>query len=110
MKKLVVFLLALVVIAGCTGQKAESSKAAIEMSKAMDTVKAKTDYLITQAKAFYNSKDFQQAINIAQYVIQNVDKDSQAAKDLLEKAKAKLQEMAQGAMGDMKNKMSGMGK
>jgi len=109
MKKFVVFLLSLAVIAGCSGQKAESSKAAIEMAKTMETVKAQTDYLISQAKAFYNSKDFQQAVDTAQYVLQNLDKDNQTAKDLIEKAKAKLKEMAQSAVSDMKGKMGSVG-
>ena len=50
------------------------------------------DYLISQAKVFYKSKEFQQAVNIAQYILNNIDKEFQPAKDLAEEAKAKIQE------------------
>ncbi len=105
MKKFVVFLLALIVIAGCTGQKAESPQAAIDIAKSMESVQEKADYLVGQAKAFYNSKEFQQAIDLAQYVLQNLDSDNQAAKDLIKQAKAKVQEMAQKVVSDMKSKL-----
>jgi hypothetical protein len=108
MRKAVIFLIvsgiALSLIAGCT-QKAASSKDAIATSKTMQTVQQKADYLIGQAKAFYNSKDFQQAIDIAQYVLANVDKDSVAAKDLIEKAKAELAKIGQQKLDEMKSKI-----
>ncbi len=91
-------------VAGCT-QKAASSKDAIENSKTMQTVQQKADYLIGQAKAFYNSKDFQQAVDIAQYVLSNVDKDSVQAKDLIEKAKAELAKIGQQKLDEMKSKI-----
>ena len=97
------------VISGCAQQKAESSKAAIETAKAMETAKEKADYLMAQAKAFYNSKEFQQAIDIAQYILTFLDKDSQAAKDLLEKAKDALVAQAGGAIEDIKKGFSGFG-
>jgi hypothetical protein len=90
------------VLAGCGAQKAESSRAAIDATKAMQTVQEKTDYLVSQAKAFYNSKDFQGAVDIAQHILRYLDKDSQAAKDLLEKAKAQLQAQAQGMLDQAK--------
>ena len=84
-------------IAGCGPQKADSPQAAINTAKAMETVKEKTDYMIAQAKAFYNSKDFQGAIDIAQYILRYLDKDSTAAQDLIEKAKNALMEKAKAA-------------
>jgi alkyl sulfatase BDS1-like metallo-beta-lactamase superfamily hydrolase len=89
-------------VAGCGAQKAESPRAAIDVAKTMQTAQEKTDYLISQAKAFYNSKDFQGAVDIAQYVLRYLDKDSQAAKDLLTKAKEQLTAQAQGMLDQAK--------
>jgi hypothetical protein len=83
-------------ILGCGAQKAESGRAAIDIAKTMQTVQEKTNYLISQAKVFYNSKDFQSAVDIAQHVLVYLDKDSQAARDILEKAKEQLQARAKG--------------
>ena len=91
---------------GCT-QKVASVSEAINNAQALKTVQEKADYLVKQAEAFYNSKEFQQAIQIAQYVLNNVDRNSQAAKDLIEKAKAQLQAIAQKATGDVTNKLFG---
>ena len=88
--------------AGCGAQKAESPRAAIDAAKTMQTAQEKTDYLITQAKAFYNSKDFQGAVDIAQHILRYLDKDSQAAKDLLMKAKDQLTAQAQGMLDQAK--------
>jgi len=89
-------------VAGCGAQKAESSSAAIAATKTMQTTQEKTDYLVSQAKAFYNSKDFQGAIDIAQNILRYLDKDSLAAKDLLEKAKERLAAKAQGMLDQAK--------
>lgn len=98
------------VFSGCAQQqKAESSKEAIEIAKTMETVEQKADYLINQARAFYNSKEFQEAVNAAQYVLRYLDKDSQAAKDLLGKAKEALSSAAKAAADDVKKKLPGFG-
>jgi len=92
--------------AGCV-KKANSVSEAIQNSEALKTIQEKASYLIKQAEIFYNSKEFQQAIQIAQYVLNSVDKNSQAAKDLIEKAKAQLQAVAQKAAGDVSSKLLG---
>jgi hypothetical protein len=97
------------VLVGCGPKKAGSSSEAISASKAMETVKEKTDYLIAQAKTFYNSKDFQGAIDIAQNVLSTLDKDSAAAKDLLAKAKSALEAKAKSAVEDVKGALGGFG-
>jgi len=84
-------------IVGCGPKKEESSKAAIEVAKTMETLEEKANYLVGQAKAFYNSKQFQDSIDAAKYVLRYLDKESQAAKDLLEKAKEALAAKAQDA-------------
>ena len=96
-------------LVGCAQEKAESSKEAIATAKAMETAEQKAAYLIQQAKAFYNSKDFQEAVNTAQYILRSVDKDSQAAKDLLQKAKDALASAAKAAVEDAKKKLPGFG-
>ena len=90
---------------GCGGApKAESSRQAIDVAKTMQDAQEKVNYLIGQAKAFYNSKEFQDAVNTAQYVIQHLDKESSAAKNLLDKAKKALAEQAQSAVDDARKK------
>jgi biopolymer transport protein ExbB/TolQ len=91
---------------GCT-KKSGSVSEAIQSSQSLKTVQEKADYLIKQAEAFYNSKEFQQAIQTAQYILSNLDKNSQPAQDLIEKAKAQLQATAQKAAGDLKSKLLG---
>lgn len=91
---------------GCGGApKAESSRQAIDATKTMQDTQEKVNYLIGQAKAFYNSKEFQDAVNTAQYILQHLDKDSSAAKNLLEKAKKALADKAKGAVDDAKKKI-----
>jgi hypothetical protein len=92
--------------AGCTKNSGSPSEA-IQSSQALQTVKEKADYLIQQANAFLNAKDYQKAIDTAQYVLNNLDKNSQPAKDLIEKAKSMLQGAAQKAVGDVSNKLLG---
>ena len=92
------------VLVGCGAKKAASSNEAIELSKTMQTVEQKANYLLGQAKTFYNSKDFQQAVNVAQYVLSYVDKNSTEAQSLLEKAKAQLTALAQQKAAELKSK------
>jgi len=91
------------ILIGCT-KKATSSSEAINVAAGMQTVQQKADYLVAQAKAFYSSKEFQQAINVAQYILANLDKDSLEAKDLLAKAKEQLAAAAKSAATDVKSK------
>jgi len=92
-------------LTGCGTKKAESSKEAIQTAKAMETTEEKVDYLIGQAKAFYNSKEFQNAVDAAQYVLRYLDRDSQEARKLLDDAKAALKAEARKAVEDAKKKL-----
>ena len=94
---------------GCVS-KAASSSEAVKQAETMQTVEQKTNYLISQANAFLNSKDYEDAVNTAKYVLANLDKESKQAMDILEKAKAKLAEAATGMMADMKKSVSGIAK
>ena len=111
MKKSLVCLMVLclsvsMVLVGCGPEKAESSSAAIQEAKTMQTQQEKVDYLVGQAKAFYSSKEFQGAVDVAQYVLTYLDKDSTQAKDILEKAKVDLQKQLSQKAEDLKKGFS----
>ncbi len=112
MKKTLVFCLILgvgfaaLLGAGCT-KKSASATEAIQNSQVMSTVQQKVDYLVAQAKDFYNSKQYQDAAQAAQYVLNKIDKNSQAARDILDKATAQLKAYAQKTTSDMSNKLFG---
>ena len=88
-------------LTGCA-QKAASSSDAIQHAKALKTPQEQANYLVSQAKAFLSSKEYQEAIKIAQHVLSNIDSNSQAAQDILERAKTQLASAAQGAVKDLK--------
>ena len=92
---------------GCA-KKAASSQEAIQNAQSMQTTQQKVDYLNQQANAFISSKEYQQAIQVAQYTLTNLDKNSQAAKAALEKAQAQLTAAAQKATTDVKSTLGGM--
>ena len=115
MNKLFIILSTLILavsISSCAPAQPAASNAqqAIEQSKAKGDVQSQVNYLSGQAKAFVNSKNFDQAVAVANYILNNLDKNSQAAKDILAQAKAEMQKTAQGAMQDVKNKFGGFGK
>lgn len=108
MKKFLAVVIALVLLTsialvGCGAKKEASSKDAITKAQAMATVKEKVDYLAAQAQAFYNSKDFQSVIEVGQYILGYLDKESQTAKNLIMKAKEALAAEAQKAVDKVKN-------
>ena len=112
LKKILATLILLAVTVGMVGcgPKSSSSQEAIETAKTMETVEEKVNFLMGEANAFYNSKEFQQAIDIAQYILRYVDNDSQEAKNLIEKAKKALADAAQGAVEDVKSKLGDLAK
>jgi hypothetical protein len=77
-------------IAGCGTEKARSSQEAIDNARSIQNVVERADYLISQAKAFYNAKDFKNTVDISIYVIQYLDSKSRAAHDLLERSNSAL--------------------
>ena len=112
MKK--IFFVGLIICLSCAtfwnadcAQESVSVSEAIKNAQTLKTVKEKVDYLIKQAEVLYNSKNFQQAIDLAQYVLSKLDTNSLQAKDLIERAKAQLQAVAQKTMGDVGNKLFG---
>ncbi len=115
MKKYYFFILSFLVIlssvvVGCGPKKASSVNDAIRHSETMNSVQAKEKYLVGQAKAFYNAKDYDGAMNIAQNVIRKLNSDSQEAKKVIEDAKKELIAKSQKATEDLKKKLSEFGK
>jgi hypothetical protein len=115
MKKTLILALALTVsftvgTSAWAQQKMLTVDESIQMVKTMQTAKQKADYLINQAKAFYSSKQFQQAVDLAKYVLSNIDKNSAGAKNILKDAEKQLAALAQQKVGDVKNAISGSAK
>ena len=109
---LVCFIVLAVAMTGCaqTAPKSTSSQEAITQAQALTTVPEKVKYLVGQANAFLNSKQFDQAINTAQYILSNLDASSLDAKSIIEKAKAELQKAGQKALSDVTGKLGSFGK
>lgn len=104
------FLVASIGMMGCAQKpKSETGQQAIEASKSLATVQEKAQYLVQEAKAFYDSKKFQDAVTSAQYVLSYLDKNSQGAQSLLEKAKAELEAKVKGAVADAQKNLGSFG-
>lgn len=114
MKNIVFIVVALLCVSlamiGCGTKKEVSGNAAIQQSQALATAQQKVSYLAAQAKAFINSKEYDQAVFVTQYILNDVDRNSQEARLLLEKAKAGLTAQAKTRMEAVKNQFSGLGK
>ena len=91
-------------VVGC-GQKATSSTEAIQHAQALKTPQEQADYLISQAKAFLNLKNYQEATATAQYILAKVDQNSQAAQDLLQQATQQAANAARAAVKDAKKRL-----
>ncbi|MFB3919621.1 MAG: hypothetical protein ACE14U_06085 [Candidatus Velamenicoccus archaeovorus] len=89
------------VTSGCA-KRVVSSAQAIKKSETMSTTDQKAVYLVGQAKAFLNSKNYREAIRTSQYVLAGVDRNSKEARAILEKAKQGLSEEADDMMEDVK--------
>ena len=111
-----IMILALVVLSvsialyGCGAKKAASGSAAIESTKTMNTLDEKVTYLVGQTKAFISSKEYNDAMATARYVLTNLDKNSAEAKKLLDTARKELEAQAKKSVDDMKKKMAELNK
>jgi hypothetical protein len=95
-------------LAGCV-KKADDSAQAIAQSKELKTAEEQADYLIGQANAFLNSKEFDEAMKTARYVLSNLDQESEKAKAIIEMAKVEMQKAAESTAGDMKKTLGSLG-
>ena len=80
---------------------AQSSDQAIAYAKKLASVAEKKEYLLGQIQKFYDTEQFQSAVDIAQHVLSAVDPDSQQAKDWLAKAQSALEAKVQEKVGEM---------
>lgn len=98
-------------IVGCSQPpKAVSADQAIEQSQTFSTAEEKEKYLVSQANSFVSSKEYDQAIQTAQYVLANIDSTSAEAKSILEKAAAELKEVAQEKAEEVQKTLGNLGK
>ena len=75
-----------VAVTGCAQKKAESSKEAINTAKAMDSAEKQMKYLESQANAFLKAKEYTDAVELSNYVLRNLDKESKKAREILDQA------------------------
>ena len=98
------------ILSGCGQKKAASSEEAVTNARAMETTQEKVDYLIKQAEAFYKSEQYKDAVESAQYVLKNLEKNSEEAREILAKAQKELGSAVEGVMKDMKKGLEDLGK
>ena len=92
--------------AGCGTKPVGSVNEAIEIAKSYATNPEKIDYLVGQAKSMVSSERFQDAVGIAQYILQNLDSESGAAKTILADAQKKIEDLAKAKMEEASKKLS----
>ena len=97
-------------LAGCGQKKAASGEEAVSNARAMETTQEKVDYLVKQAEAFYKSEQYKDAVESARYVLKNLEKDSEEAKEIIAKAQKELGSVVEGAIKDMKKGLKDLGK
>ncbi len=71
---------------------AQFDRVAIEKSRAYTTGKEQVEYLLSEANRFLNMEKYDEAINVANYILANLDPNSVEAKDIIKKAKAGIEE------------------
>jgi hypothetical protein len=103
------------VVSGCSQPpKAATAQEAIQQSEAKQTPQEKVDYLVSQANAFVNGKQFEEGIAVAQHILQKLDANSQEAKSILERATEELAKVANQKVAEVKtditDKINALGK
>ncbi|MCA9400649.1 MAG: hypothetical protein KC713_03415, partial [Candidatus Omnitrophica bacterium] len=88
---------------GC-GQKPTTNNAneAIEKAKSQPSVEAQVDFLVKEANAFVNSEKFDDAIKTAKHVLADLDKESQAAQEIINRATEELKKAAEAKIDEAK--------
>jgi len=83
---IVICMVAGLAVTGCGTRKASTGKEAIKIAGTMDTKEKQEEYLEKQARMFFEDKEFQQAVEISQYVLTDLNEGSEGAKRLIAKA------------------------
>ncbi len=118
MNKIVLGVMAAVLAVGVVGcaQKPQSANAdeAIKYADQLADVQAKVAYLVKEANAFLSSKNYDQAVSTAKYVLGKLDSNSAEAKGVLTKAEEEIKKLAaqkiDAATAGVKNALGGLGK
>lgn len=106
----VVFVVLALSVAGCAQQpKSEDASGAIEQAKMIESAEAQVKYLVKEANAFINSAQFDEAINTAKYILNELDAQSIEAKNIIEKAQAELTKIAEEKMAEAKSALGSFG-
>lgn len=106
----VLFCSALILSSCSQPPKAANSEQAIEQSKTLKTPDEQAKYLVGQADAFVNSKEFNEAVETAQYVLANLDASSADAKKVLEEAAEEMKKVAMQKADELKKSLGNFGK
>jgi hypothetical protein len=88
---------------------AANSAQAVQTSKTIESKPDQINYLLGQATHFLDSKEYQQALDTANYILTKLDSNSDSAKTVVMKAKSGLQKTAQSAVTDIKKKLGATG-
>ena len=115
MKRLNLFVLCVLITAfaiGCAqGPKSQNASEAIDHAQTLQSVEDQAKYLVSEANGFINSKQFDEAIKSAKYILSKLDAESKEAQSIIEKAQAELKKMAEEKAAEMKAKLnSALGK
>jgi hypothetical protein len=105
MKRIVIFIFFLfltISIIGCEERKMPSVSEVINESRSLETVNKQLDYLIQEARDFYNSKEYKEALELAEYILTYLDQHSEQALDLIEKIKNHLSDITASTAEDIK--------
>lgn len=111
MRRVLIGILSVLLCAGfisACAKKAASGSEAISNTQTMQTTQQKMDYLISQGNAFLNSRQYEDAVQVARHVLADLDKNSAQAQSLIDKAMAQMKETAGKAMSDTQKKMGEM--
>jgi hypothetical protein len=95
------YLFLAILLFGCTSQQAANSQEAIKESKTKGSVQQQVDYLVKQGEAFINSKDYDDAVAVANHILANLDQNAQEAKNILTKASDNVRKTTQGTLQDL---------
>lgn len=78
---------------GCT-QSAYVTKTPIEKSKEYATVEEQVKYLVNEGYNYIRLEKYDRAINVAKYILQDLDSNSVEAKEIIGMANAEIEEAA----------------
>ena len=97
---------------GCgsrTVPSAKTSSEAIEIANLQSNTEKQVDYLVKQAEQFLDDDNYDEAINVANYVISHLDKDSQQAQEIMAQASIEMEQVTQQALEEARKQIKHLG-